>query len=70
MCRAGPCPSFACISHSFAAPVTSPPHLRHFTKKSSPRLRLQSDVGHEEGTTFDDGTWVWWTLVEECKGTL
>lgn len=31
MCSAGPRPSLGCISHSFAGPVTSPPHLRHFT---------------------------------------
>jgi len=31
MCSAGPRPSLGCISHSFAGPITSPPHLRHFT---------------------------------------
>jgi hypothetical protein len=51
MCNAGPRPSFGCISHSFAGPVTSPPHFRHFTKRSSPRWGRQSVVGH--GCTLD-----------------
>lgn len=40
MCKAGPRPSLGCISHSFAGPVTSPPHLRHFTKRFSPLCGL------------------------------
>jgi hypothetical protein len=60
MCSAGPRPSFGCISHSFAGPETSPPHLRHFTKRLSPRLGRQSVCWTWERNKLDgQATWVW-----------
>ena len=52
MCRAGPRPSLGCMSHSLGGVVTSPPHLRHFTKWFSPLFVDRSQAGHEVRRLF------------------